>query len=149
MRGKSVRCMAPVRVWVLETEVPYIFRGTSGARPDKLATEDPRRAEVWEALWDLGAARRSASQTLIENAGDSSLISDLLDGLQALQEWRATLLEELGLPDNAIRLINNFLCLLERTRLTPEEARRLLLVPQLWSSGPAVRKWSRRSSSKD
>ena len=117
MRGNSVRCMAPVRVQVLEDEAPCIFRGTSGARPDKLATEEARRAEVWEALWDLGAARRSASQTLIENTGDSSLVEHLLDGLQALEEWRVVLLEQLGLPDNAIRLINNRLCLLERTRL--------------------------------
>ena len=143
-----MRCMAPVRVWVLEDEVPCIFRGTSGARPDKLATEEARRAAVWEALWDLGAARRSASETLLENTSDSSLVEHLLDGLQALEEWRAVLLAELGLPDNAIRLINNFLCLLERTRLTPEEARRLFLVPQLWSSGLAVREWSRSSSSK-
>ena len=148
MRGKSVRCMAPVRVQVLEDEASCIFRGTSGARPGKLATEEARRA-VWQALWDLGAARRSASQTLLENTSDSSLVEHLLDGLQALQEWRVVLLAELGLPDNVIRIINNFLCLVERTRLTPEEARRLLLAPQLWSSGLAVRKWPRSSSSKD
>ena len=148
MRGKSVRCMAPVRVWVLEDEVPCIFRGTSGARPDKRAAEEARRAAVWEALWDLGAARRSASQTLLENTSDSTLVEHLLDGLQALEEWRAVLLTELGLPDNVIRMINNFLNFLERTRLTPEEARRLLLVPQLWSSGLATRKWTRSSGSK-
>ena len=149
MRGNSDRCMAPVRVCFLEDELPWNFRGTSGARPGKLAAEEARRAAVWEALWDLGAARRSASQTLIENTSDTSLVEHLLDGLQALEEWRAVLLAELGLPDNAIQLINNFLWLLERTRLTPEEARRLLLVPQLWSSGLAVQKWSRSSSSKD
>ena len=98
---------------------------------------------------DLGASRRSASQTLLKNTSDSSLVEHPLDGLQALEDWRAVLLAELGLPDNAFRLIDNFLCLLERTKLTPEEARRLLLVPQLWSSGLAVRKWSRSSNSKD
>ena len=148
MRGKSVRCMAPVRVQVLEDEASCIFRGTSGARPGKLATEEARRA-VWQALWELGAARRSASQTLLDNSSDSSLVEHLLDGLQALEEWRAVLLAELGLPDSAIRLINNFLCLLERTRLTPEEAQRLLLVLQLWPSGLAARKWARSSSSKE
>ena len=140
MRGKSERCMAPVRVQVVEDEAPCIFRGTSGARPGKLAAEEARRAAVWEALWDLGAARRSASQTLLENTSDSSLVEHLLDGLQALEEWRAVLLAELGPPDNVIRLINNFLCLLERTRLTPEEGQRLLRVPQLWSSKLATRK---------
>ena len=140
--------MAPVRVQVLEDEVPCIFRGTSGARPDKLATEEARRAAVWEALWDLGAARRSASQTLLDNSSDSSLVEHLLDGLQALEAWRVVLLTELGLPDNVIRIINNYLSLLEGTRLSPEEARRLLLIPQLWSAGLAARKWTPSSGSK-
>ena len=132
--------MAPVQVQVLEDEAPSIFRGTSGARPDKLATEEARRAAVWEALWDLGAARRGASQTLLEDTSDSSLVEHLLDGLQALEEWRVVLLTELGLPDNVIRIINNFPCLLERTRITTEESQRLLRVPQLWSSKLAKRK---------
>ena len=132
--------MAPVRVQVVEDEAPCIFRGTSGARPGKLAAEEARRAAVWEALWDLGAARRSASQTLLENTSDSGLVEHLLDGLQALEGWRVVLLTELGLPENVIRIINNYLSLPERTRLAPEGARRLLLVPQLWSYGLAARK---------
>ena len=143
MRGYSERCMAPVRVQVLEDEAPCIFRGTSGARPDKLATEEARRAEVWEALWDLGAARRSASQLLIQNTGDSTAVSDALDGLLALEEWRGALLADLGLPENVVTLTNSFLCLLERTRLASEESQRLLQVRQLWSSQLAARKWTR------
>ena len=67
----------------------------------------------------------------------------VLDRLLALEEWRSTLLADLGLPENAVTLINSFLCLLERTRLTPEESQRLLRVPQPWSSQLAARKWTR------
>ena len=132
----------------VEDEAPCIFRGASGARPGKLAAEEARRAAVWEALWDLGAARRSASQTLLDNTSDTSLVEHLLDGLQALEAWRVVLLTELGLPDNVIRIINNYLSLLEGTRLSPEEGRRLLLIPQVQSVGLAARKWTPSSGSK-
>ena len=98
---------------------------------------------MWAALFDLGAARRSASQLLIQNTGDSTAVSHALDGLLALEEWRSTLLTDLGLPENVVTLINSFLCLLERTRLTSDESQRLLQVPQLWSSQLAARKWTR------
>ena len=126
MRGKSVRCMAPVRVWVLEDEVSCIFRRTSGAKLGKPATEEAKRAEVWAARLDLGAARRCASRLLIQNTGASAAVSHALDGLLALEGWRVTLLTDLRLPDNVVTLIDSFLCLLERTRLTLEESQRLL-----------------------
>ena len=104
---------------------------------------------MWAALFDLGAARRCASRLLIQNTGDSAAVSHALDGLLALEEWRVTLLTALGLPDSVVTLIDSFLCLLERTRLTSEESQRLFRVPQLWSSEIATRKWTRSSSSKD
>ena len=131
------------RVRVVEDEVSCIFRRTSDAKLGKLGTEQARRAEVWAALFDLGAARRCASRLLIQNTGDSAAVSHALDGLLALEEWRVTLLTALGLPDSVVTLIDSFLCLLERTRLTSEESQRLLRVPQLWSPQLAARKWRR------
>ena len=140
--------MAPVRVQVVEDEAPCFFCGASGAKPGKLAAEEARRAAVWEALWDLAAARRSASQTLLENSGDSRLVGHLLNGLLELEQWRGILLTELGLPDTVIQSINNCLGLLERTALTEEKVRRLILIPQLWYARRVVQKWTRSSGSK-
>ena len=93
------------------------------------------RESAWCSLWECAAARRIVSNALRRNTGDSQLVAGLLETLRALERWRTTILEELGLPESVIRDINSFISLLEGgdfPALTPAQSRNLLNNPACW-----------------